>query len=110
MTLHVFTLEEKTAIIHALIVEARNQKGAWGSESYRRYEILKAIGADLRARQEMPRSLALGELHRALQRVKQSKTPLGYDPNALISAAQMLINKWPFVSQALEHFGEESAE
>jgi hypothetical protein len=71
---------------------------------------LKAIAHDLRARVDIPRSNALGELERALKRMEQSKTEIGYDRNRMAEVAKVIINKWPFIRQAMEEFGEESAE
>jgi hypothetical protein len=81
------------------------------SGARRQFEILKAIAADLRVRVDMPRSHALGVLARGIESARRTKGARGgYDPGMLIALAQTLINKWPTVSQALESFGEESAE
>jgi hypothetical protein len=110
MSLHTFRLEEKLGEVEKMIVEARQSRGKPGSAGYRRYMVLKAIAADLRARLDLPRSLSLGELERCVDRIKQSRTGIGYENGALVAAANTLINRWPFVRQALEHFGEETAE
>lgn len=110
MSLHVITLEEKLAVIDAVLDDLRPKARA-DRRLMALYEPLQAIAADLRGRQELPRSQALGELHRALERMKASKTSLGnYDQARLAEVANVVVRKWPTIQQALEQFGEESAE
>lgn len=109
MTLHVITIEEKLAVVEKAISDLR-RKARQDPVHRANSEILKAIAADLRARIEFPRSNALGELTRALTLAKAKKTDLGYDHNSLVYVANVVIHKWPTISQALEQFGEESAE
>jgi hypothetical protein len=71
---------------------------------------LKTIAGELRARMELPRSNALGELERAMRRLQETKTSLGYDQRQLAAVANVIVSKWPTVRLALENFGEESAE
>ena len=110
MTLRLFTIEEKLAALHVELVEARRELRPPGSNAQRHYEILKSIGADLQARRELPRNNALGDLERRLAQVARSKTALGYDRNQMAELANVVINKWSVISQALECFGEVSAE
>ena len=112
MSVRTFKPEEKLALIEEQIERARDfVRGAPpDSGAHRQFEILKAIAADLRARADLPRSNALGELERAIDRAVRSKTDLGYDRGKLIAIAETLIGKWAFISQALERFGEETAE
>jgi hypothetical protein len=105
MSLHVFSLEQKLEVVERLIITTRNRHGADQT-----YEILKAIGADLRASLDLPKSNTLGELDRALYRVKTSKTALGYDEGKMVAVANVVIHKWPHIRMALEQFGDESAE
>jgi len=109
MSLHTLSIEDKLAVVEAVIRSMR-PNGRQDPEAARSYEALKAVAADLRARLEHPRSNALGSLGRALAAVKASKGPLGYDQGKLLQVANIVINKWPTISQALEQFGEESAE
>lgn len=109
MTLHVITLEEKLAVVEKAITDLR-KKARQDPVHRQNSETLKAIAADLRARIELPRSNALGELTRALTLAKAKKTALGYEHNWMIYVANIIIHKWPTISQALEQFGEESAE
>lgn len=109
MSLSTFTLTEKIDALHREIDQLRRAGFPPRSAQHRHYKTLCAILNDLRARQ-MPRSLPLGELERALEKVKASKSPLGYDQGQLIHAAGILIQRWPFIQQALENFGAESAE
>lgn len=110
MALELFSIEEKIEIIEQVIDVARRAARPVGSPAQRRYQVLKAIAADLRGRQQLPRSNALGALWREVEKVKQSKTDLGYDAGRLQQLAHLLVSKWPTVSQALEMFGEESAD
>lgn len=112
MSLRTFTLEEKIAAIEMAIVEARGGRRSPGSAEQRHYEVLKSIAADLRARLELPRSNALGELERALIRMKEAPRTVvnEYDQTRMVEVTKIVISKWPYVSQALERFGEESAE
>ena len=105
MSLHTFTIEEKIEVVERLIVSLRHQRNGAAMEQA---DILRAIAADLRSRGDLPRSLALGELERAIARIKRSHTGLGYSDTAMRAAAETLVNKWPTVRQALEKFGEES--
>lgn len=109
MSLHVITLEEKLAVVEKAINDLR-KKARVDPVHKKNFETLKSIAADLRARIEFPTSNARGELGRALALVKQSKTALGYDQGRLLHVANIVISKWPTISQALEQFGEESAE
>ncbi len=116
MALTTIELEEQLRVIDEMIVELR--RGAMdrvgdgpSHEATRvRYEVLKAVAADLRARIEKPRSLALGEIERAIAKMTASKTRLGYEEGKMLHVAAMLVRHWPFVKQALENFGAESAE
>lgn len=110
MGLKTFDLEDKLSEVEKLIISARKSRGEVGSAGYRRYMVLKAIADDIRARMDRPRSLSLGELERCIQKVKDSQNPSGYQSGPLMNTANTLINHWPFVRQALEHFGESSAE
>lgn len=109
--IHEFTLQEKLAAISIEIAEIQTEaRRTPGSSLHRQYQTLKAIAADLRARQDLPRNNALGALGREIVRVKASKTALGYSEGHMIELANILISKWPVVRQALEAWGEESAE
>jgi hypothetical protein len=107
VSLHSFTLEEKLEEIEQLIVESRRPGSRYHHD---RFLILKAIAADLRATLDKPRSLSLGELERCIRKVKESHSALGYEAGRLVETANTLIHHWPFVRQALEHFGEETVE
>jgi hypothetical protein len=111
MALKLFTIEEKLAVMHAEINEQRKCDRPPGSAAQRHFEILKAVAADLQARLELPRNNALGDLNRAMERMAQSKTALGYyDVERMAQVATVVISKWPVISQALEAFGELSSE
>ncbi len=109
MSLHVITPEEKLAVIQAAI-SATRKKARTDPVHRKNFEVLKAVAADLEARIAFPTSNTLGSLRRGLDLVKQSKTALGYDQGRLLHVANIVISKWPTISQALEQFGEESAE
>lgn len=110
MALEHFTLDEKLAALEVEIVESRRTARPPGSAAQRHHQLLKAIAADVRGRQEFPRSNALGAIEREIERVQRSKTALGYDRGCLEHLANVTISKWPTISQALERFGEESTE
>jgi len=110
MSLHLFTLAEKIEALTIEVDSARRVARPSGSAAQRQYAVLKAILADLKARAVFPRSQPLGELERALARMQRSKTALGYDEGHMVAVANTVINKWPVISQALEQFGEISAE
>lgn len=103
MALHSFTAEQKLTALQRLI---RDYKDAGHAPP----DVIKAIAADYEARADINRGRALSELSRAITRIKQSKTDLGYTQSSQITAAQQLIRWWPTVQCALELFGEESAE
>jgi hypothetical protein len=109
MSLHVLTLEEKLAVVQSAINAVR-KKARLDPVAKKNFEALKAVAADLEARIAFPTSNTLGSLRRGLELVKQSKTALGYDQGRLLHVANIVISKWPTISQALEQFGEESAE
>ena len=104
------SLSDKIKVVDLLIADARRAARDGDESASERWRALKSVAADLEARRGYPRSNALGELERILDRVQRSKTPLGYDQNQLADLARHVISKWPFISQALERFGEEGAE
>lgn len=110
MALRMHTLEEKLAVIDRLIVETRDEARSGSVEGADIHSILKDIATELRARLELPRSQTLGAMERALFQVVRSKTSLGYDETKLVAVANVVIHKWPTIRQALERYGEESAE
>ncbi len=111
MSLRVFTLEDKIRAIETEIMEARGADRPPGSLAQRHYELLKSIAADLRARKHLPRNNALGELELALDLMKRApRLTAGYNESKMIAVTNIVISKWPVISQALEQFGEESAE
>lgn len=101
--MNVMTRERQLEIVEEMIANLRAQRQ---SETV---QALKGIAADLRARLDLPRSNALGELEREMQKLADSKTIGGYPPGRMIAVAHVIIRKWPTVRQALEQFGEESA-
>lgn len=110
MTVGIYSLDQKLSAMDIEIKEARVGRRDPGSALQHQYEVLKSIAADLRARQQCPRSNTLGQLERQIELVRKSGTALGYDQMRLMELANLIINRWPTVSQALEIFGEESCE
>jgi hypothetical protein len=110
MALRIVSLEQKLVAVEMEVAEARHGRRDPGSPAQAHYEALKSIAKDLQARMELPRSNALGELERAIERLIRSKTGLGYDEGHMNAVAQVVVNKWPTISMALERFGEESCE
>lgn len=72
--------------------------------------VLKAVHANIKARLECPRSLPLGELERALKQALRSKTGIGYEQRDLAAIAHAVIQRWPHIREALEFYGERTAE
>lgn len=106
-----FSIEEKIRAVDVEINEARKFRREPGSAIQRHYEVLKAVAADLRARQHLPRNNTLGRLERELSDMTERRAPEGaYQPGHLVKFANTVISRWPTISQALEQFGEESAE
>ena len=103
MSLHVASLEERLAAVEAAIVGL--SRAGWDGTP-----ALKAVASDIRARMEIPRSNALGELERAIEKMKRTKTSLGYEQREMVAVAYVIIKKWPFIRQALELFGEETSK
>lgn len=113
MSLHLYSIDEKITAITAAINEFRCRPRPPGSANQRHFDLLKAIAADLRARQQLPRNNALGTLERELESMKRQKChgmDFGYDMKSMARVTSVLISKWPIVCQALEAFGEVSAE
>ena len=108
MTLKIISLEQKITTIDKMLDTLR--EAGVRSQDPEQFATMAAIAADLRGRQQLTRSQTLGELTRALGRLERSKTALGYEAGRLVEVANLLISKWPTVSQALEQFGEETAE
>lgn len=110
MSVGIFSIDDKIAALDVEIKEARQGRREPGSALHRQYEVLKAIAADLRARQQLPRNNVLGSLERELEQMRRSRTALGYDQGRVMELANIVVSRWPVISQALEQFGEESAE
>lgn len=116
MSLTTIELEEQLRAIDEMIVELKRSATARVADAPAfeatrlRYEVLKAVAADLRARLDRPRSLSLGEIERAISKMTASKTRLGYEEGKMLHVCSTLVRHWPFVRQALEYYGEESAE
>lgn len=98
--------EEKLRAIGDLLDDIRKQTGRDDPS----YLAMKAVARDLKSRLELPRSNTLGEIERALERTSRSRTALGYDEGQLQQVAYTVMKHWPVIRQALEHFGEVSAE
>lgn len=110
MSLRVVSLQEKMLAVEKAIDRARAGRRDPGSDAQSHYEALKSVAKDIQARMELPAAEALVELARALENLVRSKTALGYDEGKMNAVAQVVVNKWPTISMALERFGEESAE
>lgn len=110
MTVGMFSLDDKLAALDIEIKEARQGRRDPGSALHHQYEVLKAIADDVRVRQQLPRSNLLGSLEREVSRLRGSKTAAGFDLGRMTELANLIVSRWPTISQALEQFGEESAE
>lgn len=100
----VMSREDQLRIVEEIIERLRSERHG------ETVAALKTIAGELRTRMELPRSNALGELERAMRRLHESKTALGYDQRQLAAVANVIVSKWPTVRLALEQFGEESCE
>lgn len=100
----VMSREKQLKIVEEIIARMREDRH---SETV---AALKTVASDLRANLELPRSNALGELERAMDKLYASKTALGYDQRTMVAVAYVIVKKWSTVRQALEQFGEEGME
>ncbi len=100
-------IAEKIATLERIKTALRQSGRAADADDY---EVLKSILMDLEARQGLPRSLPLGEIERRLDAVVRSKCRLGYDAGQVQELGNLVMKHWPTLRQALEQFGEESAE
>lgn len=109
MSLHFFSVEEKLAAITIELNSARRLDRPPGSAAQRHYELLKAIAADLQSRVGLPRPCTLALMEQALERMRNAPRREGgfYNETRMIAVADLVINKWPLIRQALERFGEE---
>jgi uncharacterized membrane protein YccC len=108
MALKLFSLDDKIGAMHVELVDARRANRSPGSAAQRQYEILKAIAADLRGRQELPRNNTLGELSRSLQKMKDApRNGPAFDRDYMTTIVNIIVNRWPTISQALERFGDD---
>jgi hypothetical protein len=112
MSPRLYTIEEKIGAVDSEIRRIRKEGFPPNSAAQRHCDILKSVCADLRAREEFPRSNTLGEMTRLLQKVKDEPRGEnnGYDHGRLIAFANYTIGNWPIISMALEAYGELSAE
>lgn len=110
MGFRMHTLEQKLALVERLIVDSREEARSGSADAVETNSILKDLATEFRARLELPRNQALGAMERALYQVVRSKTSLGYDEGKMIAVANVVLHKWPTIRQALEQYGEESAE
>lgn len=111
MSLHLFTIDEKIEAVEAEIERARQFRKEQGTEMRRHYDVLKAVARDLKARQVYPRSNTLGSLQRQVANAVKGKVQNGgYREGHLVEIGHTVMGRWPTISQALEQFGEESAE
>lgn len=106
MSLHVYSIDEKLAAVERQIVRAKRFQSAHDTD------LLKAVAADLRARQDLPRNNAFGSIERAIKNVKATigTEPHGFEQDAMFKLARTIIQHWPVIAQALERYGEISAE
>lgn len=100
------TNEEKRAALGSVLDDLRVAHGT-GDPTYM---ALKGLMNDLNGRIALPRSNALGEIERSLQRTYATRVGRSYDVGQLTAVANTLMKHWPVIRQALEHFGEISAE
>lgn len=108
MSVGIFSLDAKVEALNLEIEEARKGRREPGSALHRHYQVLQAIAADLRARQPLPRNDALADLEAALRLMKSARTNAGhYDQARMIAVAEVVVGRWPVISQALEKFKEE---
>jgi|SRR6185312_2443277 len=71
---------------------------------------LKAVHASITARLDRPRSMPLGDLERAMRQAVERKGRGNYEPRDLAAIAHAAIRHWPHIREALEWYGEETAE
>lgn len=111
MAPRVISIEDKIAVLDKVINIVRKWDRSPGSEAQQQYEALKSLAVDLRGRLEAPRSQTLGELTRLLQKMKDAPRDNGFYSRDYVTAiVNTVVSRWGTISQALELFGEESAE
>lgn len=110
MSLRMFTVTEKRQVIDEITAAERRQAQACGQplRMARRYQVLAAIAADLRARESLDRHGVLDQIERDLRAAVEVKDVNGFSPGALEALANTFISKWPILSQALESLGKET--
>ena len=107
MSLKVYSIDDKIKTVEEVLVALRQS----GRRHTRDHAVLTTIVRDLRARRDFPRSNTLGALEREMRSVIASKAGInGYDQGQLIHLGNMVVSRWPTISQALERYGEESQE
>lgn len=104
------SLDEKIRVLDLILRNLRPGARAGNEVAAENYEALKAVAADLQARSQLARSDTLVEIEVALERVKRSRTALGYDQGQIIALANTIVRRWPTIAQALEQFSKEAVE
>lgn len=98
------TLDEKIRILDLILRNLRQGAREGNETAKQNYDTLKSIAADLQARAALARNDTLVEIEVALERVKRSRTALGYDEGQIIALADTIVRRWPTICQALEQF------
>lgn len=106
------TPEEKLAAVERCIEDfrwTRDNPEDHDKIEYQTYLAMCEIAAELRKGVPTAAGPALTELQRRIDTIDRSKTEFGYSINALKSAAEELVGRWPTVRAALERFEKEPA-
>lgn len=106
MSLNGFSLDDKICLLDDYLFDMRKTGRRYSEE----HQILASIAKDLRARRDFPKNNTLGSLEREIASVLASKKVGGYDHGRLVHLGHMVVSRWPTIAQALERYGEESAE
>lgn len=108
MSLKLYSIDDKIKVVDDILVFLRKSGWRYTIE----HSVLTNVAKDLRARRDIHnKSVTLVALESEIETVVASKNgSAGYDHGRLIHLANMVVSRWPAISQALEQFAEESAQ
>lgn len=105
MSKHSITVFEKLEEVERLVRNIRVRARPFSDAERRRFDVLKAVCADLRGRIHGAPSAALHDVQGRIDVAINTKTVLGYNDHALRQLGEGVLTRWPTIRQALELFG-----
>lgn len=107
MSLKLYSVDDKIKVVDDILVFLRKSGWRYTIE----HSVLTNIAKELRARRDIRKSVTLVALESEIEAVVASKNgSAGYDHGRLIHLANMVVSRWPAISQALEQSAEETAQ